>query len=113
MQSTVNDPKINAINDPSQHLNHTLNAINEGGLYFKEISSICRIDCNEYGDSDTPPTDYFYSILMLRKGVVKDMDPYLDEGMGDVIVGGPFCKASCVEARRFDGIITIRDGMIM
>ncbi|GKG09115.1 hypothetical protein Tco_0337861, partial [Tanacetum coccineum] len=38
------------------------------------------------------------------------MDPYLDEGMGDVIVGGPFCKASCVEARRFDGIITIRDG---
>ncbi|GJY35144.1 hypothetical protein Tco_0420522 [Tanacetum coccineum] len=42
--------------------------------------------------------------------VVEDMDPYLDEGMGDVIVGEPFCKASCVEARRFDGIITIRDG---
>ncbi|GJS36215.1 hypothetical protein Tco_0534597 [Tanacetum coccineum] len=41
---------------------------------------------------------------------VKDMDPYLDKGMGDLIVGEPFCKASCVEARRFDGIITIRDG---
>ncbi|GJT82917.1 putative reverse transcriptase domain-containing protein [Tanacetum coccineum] len=41
--------------------------------------------------------------------VVEDMDPYLEEGMGDVIVGEPFCKASCVEARRFDGIITIRD----
>ncbi|GJZ81452.1 homeodomain-like protein [Tanacetum coccineum] len=41
--------------------------------------------------------------------VVEDMDPYLDEGMGDVIVGEPFCKASCVEARRFDGIITISD----
>nr|GEY10886.1 hypothetical protein [Tanacetum cinerariifolium] len=38
------------------------------------------------------------------------MDLYLDERMGDVIVGEPFCKASCVEARRFDGIITIRDG---
>ncbi|GJW18685.1 hypothetical protein Tco_0026121 [Tanacetum coccineum] len=38
------------------------------------------------------------------------MDPYLDEGMGDVIVGYPFCKASYVEARRFDGIITIRNG---
>ncbi|GJR58722.1 hypothetical protein Tco_1500884 [Tanacetum coccineum] len=25
--------------------------------------------------------------------VVEDMDPYLDEGMGDVIVGEPFCKA--------------------
>ncbi|GJV64860.1 hypothetical protein Tco_1475688 [Tanacetum coccineum] len=42
--------------------------------------------------------------------VVEDMDPYLDEGIGDVIVGEPFCKASCVKVRRFDGIITIRDG---
>ncbi|GKA02105.1 homeodomain-like protein [Tanacetum coccineum] len=42
--------------------------------------------------------------------VVEDMGPYLDEGIEDVIVGEPFCKASCVEARRFDGIITIRDG---
>ncbi|GJX20711.1 homeodomain-like protein [Tanacetum coccineum] len=42
--------------------------------------------------------------------VVENMDPYLDEGMGDVIVGEPFCKASCVEAKRFDGIIIIRDG---
>ncbi|GJT94630.1 hypothetical protein Tco_1090148 [Tanacetum coccineum] len=42
--------------------------------------------------------------------VVEDMDPYLDEGIEDVIVEEPFCKASCVEARRFDGIITIRDG---
>ncbi|GJR95774.1 homeodomain-like protein [Tanacetum coccineum] len=42
--------------------------------------------------------------------VVEDMDPYLDEGMGGVIVGEPFCKASCVEARRFDEIITICDG---
>ncbi|GJS68039.1 hypothetical protein Tco_0682604 [Tanacetum coccineum] len=41
--------------------------------------------------------------------VVEDMDPHFDEGMGDVIVGEPFCKASCVEAKRFDGIITIHD----
>nr|GFB51993.1 hypothetical protein [Tanacetum cinerariifolium] len=40
---------------------------------------------------------------------MEDMDPYIDEGMGDVIVGEPFCKASYVEAKRFDGIITIRD----
>ncbi|GKB38554.1 hypothetical protein Tco_0883496 [Tanacetum coccineum] len=49
MQSTVNDPKINAINDPSQHSNHTLNVINERGSYFKETPSIRRIDCIEYG----------------------------------------------------------------
>ncbi|GJQ96789.1 hypothetical protein Tco_0026124 [Tanacetum coccineum] len=41
--------------------------------------------------------------------VLEDIGPYLDEGMGDVIVGEPFCKALCVEARRFDGIITICD----
>ncbi|GJT83462.1 hypothetical protein Tco_1057804 [Tanacetum coccineum] len=41
--------------------------------------------------------------------VVEDMDPYLDEGIGHVIVGEPFCNVSCVETRRFDGIITIRD----
>ncbi|GKB20142.1 hypothetical protein Tco_0854065 [Tanacetum coccineum] len=42
--------------------------------------------------------------------VVEDMKPYLDEGMRDIVVGEPFCKALCVEARSFDGIITIRDG---
>ncbi|GJZ89110.1 reverse transcriptase domain-containing protein [Tanacetum coccineum] len=37
------------------------------------------------------------------------MDGYRDQDMGDVIVGEPFCKASCVEARRFDGLITIHN----
>ncbi|GKD17309.1 putative reverse transcriptase domain-containing protein [Tanacetum coccineum] len=41
--------------------------------------------------------------------VVEDMDPYLGEGMGDIVVGEPFCKASCMETRRFDELITIRD----
>nr|GEU42762.1 homeodomain-like protein [Tanacetum cinerariifolium] len=41
--------------------------------------------------------------------VVKDIDPYLDVGMGEVVVGEPFCKVSCVEIKRFDGIITIHD----
>nr|GFC80867.1 hypothetical protein [Tanacetum cinerariifolium] len=38
------------------------------------------------------------------------MDTYCDEGIGEVIVGEPFCKASYVEARRFDGMITIFSG---
>nr|GEY20968.1 hypothetical protein [Tanacetum cinerariifolium] len=33
--------------------------------------------------------------------VVKNMDVYRDEEMGDVIVGEPFCRASCVKTRRF------------
>ncbi|GJW39629.1 hypothetical protein Tco_0065474, partial [Tanacetum coccineum] len=39
--------------------------------------------------------------------VMENMDSYRDEGMGDVIVGRPFCKEACVKARRFDEMITI------
>ncbi|GKA05558.1 hypothetical protein Tco_0684678 [Tanacetum coccineum] len=42
--------------------------------------------------------------------VVENMDGYRDQDMGDIILGEPFCKASCVEARRFDGLITIYNG---
>ncbi|GKC62197.1 hypothetical protein Tco_1089795 [Tanacetum coccineum] len=42
--------------------------------------------------------------------VVENMDGYRYQDMGDVIFGEPFCKASCVEARRFDGLITIHNG---
>ncbi|GJZ56122.1 hypothetical protein Tco_0611315, partial [Tanacetum coccineum] len=44
--------------------------------------------------------------------VVKNMDFYRDEGMGDIIVGRPFYKdrEACVKTRRFDGLITIYKG---
>ncbi|GJY29324.1 hypothetical protein Tco_0405091 [Tanacetum coccineum] len=42
--------------------------------------------------------------------VVENMDGYRDQDMGDIILGEPFCKASCVEAKRFDGLITIHNG---
>ncbi|GKD67323.1 retrovirus-related pol polyprotein from transposon TNT 1-94 [Tanacetum coccineum] len=42
--------------------------------------------------------------------IVENMDGYRDQDMGDVIFGEPFCKASYVEARRFDGLITIYNG---
>ncbi|GKB36056.1 hypothetical protein Tco_0880998 [Tanacetum coccineum] len=41
---------------------------------------------------------------------VENMDAYHDKDMGYVIVGKPFCRVACVEARRFDGFITIHDG---
>ncbi|GKD52716.1 putative reverse transcriptase domain-containing protein [Tanacetum coccineum] len=41
--------------------------------------------------------------------VVEDMDSYLDKGIGEVVVGEHFCEVSCVEIRRFDRIITIRE----
>ncbi|GJY16494.1 ATP-dependent DNA helicase PIF1-like protein [Tanacetum coccineum] len=41
---------------------------------------------------------------------VENMDGYQDQDMGDITLGEPFCKPSCVEARRFDGLITIHNG---
>nr|GEV85799.1 homeodomain-like protein [Tanacetum cinerariifolium] len=32
-----------------------------------------------------------------------------NQGMGEVVVREPFCKVSCVETKRFDGIITIHN----
>nr|GEX87834.1 hypothetical protein [Tanacetum cinerariifolium] len=40
---------------------------------------------------------------------VKNMDGYRDQDMGDIILRESFCKASCVEARRFNGLITIHN----
>ncbi|GKA71313.1 hypothetical protein Tco_0777452, partial [Tanacetum coccineum] len=42
--------------------------------------------------------------------LVENMDGYRDQDMGDIILVEPFCKASCVEAKRFDGLITIHNG---
>ncbi|GKB28938.1 hypothetical protein Tco_0868339 [Tanacetum coccineum] len=42
--------------------------------------------------------------------ILKDMDAYRDEGMGDVIFGEPFLREVGINARRFDGMITIYSG---
>nr|GEZ36784.1 hypothetical protein [Tanacetum cinerariifolium] len=34
--------------------------------------------------------------------VVENIDGYQDQDMGDIILGEPFYKATCVEARRVD-----------
>ncbi|GJV26662.1 gag-pol polyprotein [Tanacetum coccineum] len=42
--------------------------------------------------------------------IMENMDFYHGEGMGDIIVGRPFCRESCIKARRFNGMITIYNG---
>ncbi|GJV16094.1 putative reverse transcriptase domain-containing protein [Tanacetum coccineum] len=42
--------------------------------------------------------------------ILEDMDNYRDEEMGDVIFGEPFLKEVGINARRFDGMITIYNG---
>ncbi|GKB15187.1 uncharacterized mitochondrial protein-like protein [Tanacetum coccineum] len=50
-----------------------------------------------------------YSV-MTNFAVMQNMDAYHDEGMGDIIVGGPFFREACVKTRRFDGMVTIYKG---
>nr|GEV55989.1 ribonuclease H-like domain-containing protein [Tanacetum cinerariifolium] len=42
--------------------------------------------------------------------LVENIDGYRDQDIGDIILTEPFFKASCVEAKRFDGLITIHNG---
>ncbi|GKA25816.1 gag-pol polyprotein [Tanacetum coccineum] len=42
--------------------------------------------------------------------MIENMDAYCDKDMGDVVFGKPFCRVAIIEARRFDGFITIGDG---
>ncbi|GKD25302.1 hypothetical protein Tco_1231516 [Tanacetum coccineum] len=42
--------------------------------------------------------------------VLEDMDAYRDEGMGDVIFGKPFLREVGINAKWFEGMITINNG---
>ncbi|GJX52742.1 hypothetical protein Tco_0281111 [Tanacetum coccineum] len=42
--------------------------------------------------------------------VLEDMDAYRDEGMGDVIFGESFLREDGINAKRFEGMITIYNG---
>ncbi|GJY70100.1 hypothetical protein Tco_0473082 [Tanacetum coccineum] len=71
--------------------------VEEGEVVNKPMIDIVKTRCDFIGGLDDYPSDCNFD----RRIHIDYMDPYLDEGMGDVIVGEPFCKASCVEAKRF------------
>nr|GEX67433.1 hypothetical protein [Tanacetum cinerariifolium] len=70
---------------------------------FDEYPSFCNFDRKIH-------IDYAYNLIFLCMIVVENMDGYRDQDMGDIILGESFYKASCVEAKRFDGLITIHNG---
>ncbi|GKC03183.1 hypothetical protein Tco_0994793 [Tanacetum coccineum] len=54
--------------------------------------------------------DYAHNLkfsCMIDFVVLEDMDVYRDKGMGDVIFGEPFLREVGINARRFEGMITI------
>ncbi|GJY61968.1 putative reverse transcriptase domain-containing protein [Tanacetum coccineum] len=70
---------------------------------FDEYPSFCDFDRKIH-------IDCAYNLRFSCMIVVENMDGYRDQDIGDIILEEPLCKASCVEARRFDGLITIHNG---
>ncbi|GKB56071.1 hypothetical protein Tco_0912257 [Tanacetum coccineum] len=60
---------------------------------FEEYPSYCDFDWKIH-------IDCAYNLNFSCMIVVDNMDGYRDQDMGDVIFREPFCKASCVKARR-------------
>nr|GEV49048.1 hypothetical protein [Tanacetum cinerariifolium] len=102
MMSPRNYIDLKDLNEPQELRRNRVDdlepTIEEDGVVNEYMERV-KTKCNFIGGLDNYPSDF-----------MEDMGAYLFEEMVDVIVGEPFCKASCVEARRFDGIITIRDG---
>ncbi|GKD53566.1 hypothetical protein Tco_1286953 [Tanacetum coccineum] len=85
----INEPMENVVK--TRNDNEKINGINE-------YPSFCDSDRKIY-------IDYDYNLQFSYI-----IDAYQDQDMGQVIVGKLFCKATCVEARRFDRMITIYNG---
>ncbi|GKD64434.1 hypothetical protein Tco_1306542 [Tanacetum coccineum] len=92
--------ELNDLNVPLElrrdQVDDLMPTIKEGEV-IKEVKS--RDDARKVSKHFGYPSDYYQ--------VVENMDLYLDEGIGEVVVGKPFCMVSYVETKRFDGIITI------
>nr|GEV21321.1 hypothetical protein [Tanacetum cinerariifolium] len=54
--------------------------------------------------------DYAYKLKFSCMIVLEDMDAYHDEGMGNVIFGRLFLREVGINAKRFEGMITIHNG---
>nr|GEU46078.1 putative ribonuclease H-like domain-containing protein [Tanacetum cinerariifolium] len=107
--------ELNDLNEPLElrnHVNEDLGpTIDEGEVIDKLNGEIVETrndnviieKINEYPslcDYDRKIKDNYFA-------VVENMDNYRDEGMGDIIIGKPFCGEVCVDARRSDRLITI------
>ncbi|GJR77669.1 hypothetical protein Tco_0090034 [Tanacetum coccineum] len=65
------------------------------------------IELNDLNEPLELRRDQVDDLMPTIKEVLEDMDDYRDEGIGDVIFGEPFLREVGINARRFDGMITI------
>nr|GEY37488.1 hypothetical protein [Tanacetum cinerariifolium] len=114
--------KLNDLNGPLElrrdQVDDLMPTIEEGDVFDKPMIDIIKTRNNEsfneylsFCDFDRKiHIDGAYNLRFSCTIVVENMDGYRNQDIGDVIFREPLCKASCVEARRFDGLITIYNG---
>nr|GEX05698.1 hypothetical protein [Tanacetum cinerariifolium]GEX05708.1 hypothetical protein [Tanacetum cinerariifolium] len=101
---------INRSLDPLNGDYIKLNDLNEPfKLWINQDNMVYKGD-NVVGALMNVPIFVETFFIVTNFAVLKDMDAYRDEGMGDVIVGEPFLREVGIKARRFDGMITIYNG---
>ncbi|GJY58727.1 retrovirus-related pol polyprotein from transposon TNT 1-94 [Tanacetum coccineum] len=102
--------ELNDLNVPIElrrdHVNDLMATIEEGEV-IEEFRA--RNDSRMVNKIYRYPSD-FDPDKKIHFAVLEDMDDYRDEGMGDVIFGEPFLREVGINARRFDGMITIYNG---
>ncbi|GJV48006.1 hypothetical protein Tco_1438218 [Tanacetum coccineum] len=70
-------------------LNRSLDPLYRNYIELNDLNELLELRRNQVDNLE--PTNF---------AVVENMDAYRDDGMGDIIVGRPFCRKTCVLARR-------------
>nr|GEU98967.1 hypothetical protein [Tanacetum cinerariifolium] len=119
--------RVNDLNVPlelrSNEVDDLMPTIKEGEVIDKPMIDIIKTRNNESFDEYLSFFDFdrkihidcaynlrFSYMIGFEHVVVENIDGYRDQDIGKIILGESFCKASCVEAKRFDGLITIHNG---
>nr|GEU66847.1 alpha/beta hydrolases superfamily protein [Tanacetum cinerariifolium] len=112
--------ELNDINVPSElrrdPFNDLIPTIEEGEVIDEPMIDIIKTMNSESFDEYLSFCDFDQKIhidcaynLRFSCMIVENIDGYRDQDMRDIILGEPFSKASYVEAKSFEGLITIHN----
>ncbi|GKD24911.1 hypothetical protein Tco_1231125 [Tanacetum coccineum] len=99
--------ELNDLNLRRDQVDKLMPIIEEGEVIDEPMIDIIKTRNNESFDEYPSFCDFDRKIHI---DLVENMDSNEDQDMGYIILGEPSYKASCVEAKRFDGLITIHNG---
>ncbi|GKA57757.1 hypothetical protein Tco_0756945 [Tanacetum coccineum] len=109
--------ELNDLNEPLELDGHEIEdldpKIEDGEIIDEPKVDVIKIMHDDEIDEYPRFCDYDRKLhinFFIEFAIVENMDAYRDKDMGDIIVGKPISMVACVEAKRFDGFITLHDG---